>query len=279
MIYHITKNNLWEMAQGTGQYLPAEFDRDGFIHVSEWYQLQRTANTFYPGQSDLIVLEIETQGTELPVVYENLDGGTELFPHIYGPLPITAVADTFTFDKDECGRWQLPVHKERHSHPGPTLIPLGTAGKLYRSSMPYSSMFDPEDKIFAAYKKLGVEVVVVLNEISEIQRYTGKDLISYYQANGMQVIHSPIIDFTAPQPGVWNEAIKEVEDLLQSGKTLAMHCHAGIGRTGMFIACLAQDVLGLQGEDSIAWARNFIPSAVETEYQRQFVLEYQANKA
>jgi uncharacterized protein (DUF952 family)/protein-tyrosine phosphatase len=278
MIYHITKTNLWEKAQTSGQYLPAEFDRDGFIHASEWYQLKRTANLFYPGQPDLIVLEIETVGTNLPLVYENLDGGNEPFPHIYGPLPTAAVADTFTFDQDADGRWQLPVHKQRHSPPGPTLIPLGTPGKLYRSSMPFSSMFDREEKIFNSYLELGVEVVVVLNEAAEIQRFTGRDLIRFYEANGVRALHTPIADFSAPQPGVWNKALGEVELLLQSGKTLAVHCHAGIGRTGMFIACLAQDLLGLQGEESISWVRTYIPSAVETEYQRQFVLEFQANK-
>jgi len=279
MIYHITKTALWEDAQKNGQYLPAEFGRDGFIHASEWHQLQRTANLFYPGQADLIVLEIETQGTNLPLVYENLEGGLETFPHIYGPLPIAAVADTFTFDKDAIGRWQLPVHKQRHFPPGPTLIPLGTPGKLYRSSMPFSSMFDGEAAIFSDYLALGVEAVVVLNEAAEIQRYAGRDLISFYQANGMRALHTPIADFTAPQPGVWNKALREVEELLKSGKTLAMHCHAGIGRTGMFIACLAQDLLGLKGEESISWVRRYIPSAVETEYQRQFVLNYQAYKS
>ncbi|HSN94788.1 MAG TPA: DUF952 domain-containing protein, partial [Anaerolineaceae bacterium] len=144
MIYHITTTGLWDKALQSGQYLPAEFKRDGFIHASEWYQLQRTANRYYPGQEDLIVLEIETKGTNLPLVYENLEGGQEPFPHIYGPLPVTAVVDTFTFLKDAQGQWQIPPDKDHRFPPGPTLIPYGTPGKLYRSSMPYSSMFDQE---------------------------------------------------------------------------------------------------------------------------------------
>ena len=278
MIYHITKTGLWHYAVERGRYLPAGFERDGFIHASEWYQLQRTANRYYPGQEDLIVLEIETHGTDLPLVYENLEGGMEPFPHIYGPLPVVAVVDTFTFLKDAQGQWQIPANKDHRFPPGPTLIPYGTPGKLYRSSMPYSSMFDQEAKIFTEYAKLGVEVVVVLNEGNEIQRYAGRDLIKLYKDAGMFTIHAPIADFTAPKPGVWNKEFNRVKALLESGKTVAVHCHAGIGRTGIFLACLAQDLLHLGSEESIAWVRQYIPPAVDTEYQRQFVLHYQDNK-
>ncbi len=58
--------------------------------------------------------------------------------------------------------------------------------------------------------------------------------------------------------------------------TLAMHCHAGIGRTGIFLACMAQDLLGMDAEESIRWVRGYIPGAVETPYQLQFVREYRA---
>ena len=41
----------------------------------------------------LVVLVIDTDLLNAPVVVENLDGGDEGFPHIYGPLPTTAVVD------------------------------------------------------------------------------------------------------------------------------------------------------------------------------------------
>lgn len=42
----------------------------------------------------------------------------------------------------------------------------------------------------------------------------------------------------------------------------------------MFSACLAQELMGLSPQDSIEWVRQYIPGAVETEYQTQFVLDY-----
>ncbi|MEA4812359.1 MAG: DUF952 domain-containing protein [Anaerolineaceae bacterium] len=278
MIYHITTLNQWKKALESGAYLPAEYAKDGFIHASEWYQLEGVANRFYQNQADLIVLEIETRATNLPLVYENLEGGLEPFPHIYGPLPLTAVIDTFHFITHPSGRWRVPPHKDRSVKTGPTLIPFKLPGKIYRSCMPFSSMFDPNALVFAEYAKLNIQVIVILNEADELFRHSGRDLPGLYKRSGYQVIHTPMEDFSAPVAGTLNQDIQQVHRLLLDGVNAAIHCHAGIGRTGIFLACLAQDILGLDGDESIIWLRQFIPNAVENEYQRAFVLAYQQNK-
>jgi len=40
---------------------------------------------------DLLILEIDTDALQAELVHENLEGGKELFPHIYGPLNLEAV--------------------------------------------------------------------------------------------------------------------------------------------------------------------------------------------
>jgi uncharacterized protein (DUF952 family) len=40
---------------------------------------------------ELVVLEIDTDRIDADVRVENLDGGEELFPHIYGAVPVAAV--------------------------------------------------------------------------------------------------------------------------------------------------------------------------------------------
>ena len=42
-----------------------------------------------------------------PVVAENLEGGEELFPHIYGPIPITAVTEVSMLTRDEYTGWRF----------------------------------------------------------------------------------------------------------------------------------------------------------------------------
>jgi len=71
MIYHITTSAEWENAKKIGGYTPQAFERDGFIHCSDLYQVEDVANHFYRDLSGLILLCIEPALTGIPLVYEN----------------------------------------------------------------------------------------------------------------------------------------------------------------------------------------------------------------
>jgi hypothetical protein len=43
----------------------------------------------------------------------------------------------------------------------------------------------------------------------------------------------------------------------------------------MFAACLAKIIFDMDGDEAIAWVRNFIPGAVENERQAQFVRDFE----
>lgn len=45
----------------------------------------------FRGRSDLLLLAIDSNRVDATIRYENLLGGAELFPHIYGPLERSAV--------------------------------------------------------------------------------------------------------------------------------------------------------------------------------------------
>ena len=155
-----------------------------------------------------------------------------------------------------------------------TLLPYNLAGKIYRSPMPFSQMFDPDYQVFALYQQHNIRHAVMLPPEHELLRWTGFDLLKYYADNGIDPIHVPVEDFSTPPYGAFDAAILQVIQLAKQGENLVIHCHAGIGRTGMFAACLARELWGWDGARATAWIRQYIPNAVETDFQVRFVEEY-----
>jgi protein-tyrosine phosphatase len=152
-------------------------------------------------------------------------------------------------------------------------LPFLTSGSIFRSPMPFSA-FDHENKLFSAYQKHGIQVVVMLVDDIEAQRKSGRDLRLFYQSAGMLVVYLPIRDYSIPPIESIREAVHEVRQLAESGKSIVVHCHAGIGRTGTFLACLAKDTLKVDAEQAIQWVRQSVPGAVEVPVQINLVHQY-----
>lgn len=106
--YHITSARQWHNAKETGTYQPINFVRDGFIHCSYSHQLLTVAQRFYRGQDGLVVLSIDSSKIDSSPIEENLEGGKELFPHLYSVLPIDAVVDAIAFPCNADGSFTLP---------------------------------------------------------------------------------------------------------------------------------------------------------------------------
>ena len=107
-IFHITTMAEANEAAKSGEYAPRAFEREGFIHCSYAHQVCNVANRRFKGRTDLVLFEIDR--TKLPhkVIDENLEGGTELFPHIYGRLAMSAVMQTHAFPCNDAGEFQFP---------------------------------------------------------------------------------------------------------------------------------------------------------------------------
>lgn len=107
LIYHIAARQSWREALETGEYQTSSLEDEGFIHCSRREQVLATAERYYHGRSGLVLLEINADPSAVEVRYEPSAQG-ELFPHIYGPLPVQLVERVLAFEPREDGLFYWP---------------------------------------------------------------------------------------------------------------------------------------------------------------------------
>lgn len=91
IIYHICRAEEWRAAQDAGQYAGSSQDAaDGFIHFSAAAQVVESAARHRAGQSGLVLLSVDTALLGESLRWEASRRG-QLFPHLYSPLPLSAV--------------------------------------------------------------------------------------------------------------------------------------------------------------------------------------------
>jgi uncharacterized protein (DUF952 family) len=100
-ILHITTRPDWQAALEAGSYRADSLDSEGFIHCSTSEQIAATANRFYAGQSDLLLLHIDPELLAAELRWEPADG--QDFPHIYGLINLDAVVGVESFGPDGDG--------------------------------------------------------------------------------------------------------------------------------------------------------------------------------
>lgn len=111
-IYKICPEKLWREAEETGVFRGAAIDlSDGFIHFSTAAQVRETAAKHFSGQDGLILAAIDTGSLGEALKYEVSRGGA-LFPHLYGPLDLTAVRWVKPLPLDMSGAHQFPALEE-----------------------------------------------------------------------------------------------------------------------------------------------------------------------
>ncbi len=113
IIFHIAEREAWNQSRTNQSYRPGMFSDEGFIHCSTPAQVLQVANTRFRGRLDLLLLAIDTDRVNAEIRYENLEGGEQLFPHIYGELAHNAVIRVAEFEPQadgsfEIADWQLP---------------------------------------------------------------------------------------------------------------------------------------------------------------------------
>jgi len=101
-LFHLCTASAWEgVPDGyyRGSTRGVTLEEQGFIHCSLAHQVRTVADAIYADADGLVLLVIDDTRLDAPVRYE---GG---FPHIYGPLPVSAVVDVVPVGRDSSGDW------------------------------------------------------------------------------------------------------------------------------------------------------------------------------
>ena len=107
-LYHITSRDDWDRARLRGEYRADSLATEGFIHASTPRQVAGSANRFFRGRTDLLVLRIDPAKVIAEIRPERSSHSPEPFPHIYGALNLDAVVEVVPLPPDGSGGFSWP---------------------------------------------------------------------------------------------------------------------------------------------------------------------------
>jgi atypical dual specificity phosphatase len=119
-----------------------------------------------------------------------------------------------------------------------------------------------------ALRELAAQGIAVLVNLH--QRPHPPDALSRH---GLTELHLPVPDFTPPTPVQLERGLAAIEQALAGGHKVAVHCGAGLGRTGTLLACYLVKH-GSDPDEAIARIRGARPGSVETPAQEAAVRSY-----
>ncbi len=120
----------------------------------------------------------------------------------------------------------------------------------------------------------GIQVLVSLLTDSELAAIETQGLASACETAGISLLRSPIPDKHVPTLAQAQGLVRAVESHLAGGRTVAIHCLGGLGRTGTIAGCLMAG-RGIESPaifNALNSARG--PTCPETEAQRRFIEEF-----
>jgi atypical dual specificity phosphatase len=90
---------------------------------------------------------------------------------------------------------------------------------------------------------------------------------------GLFGVHEPVMDMEAPTQGQLDRILSAIRRAHERNMGVAVHCTAGLGRTGVIVACYFV-TRGMTAKNAIARVRRLRPGSVETDEQAEAVAEF-----
>lgn len=110
-IYVLSSKAEYDEAVVSGRLQRASLNTDGFIHASPASELNRVANKYYRDVDQALVLVVDKSLVSAPIEWEPATGG--LYPHIYGPLNMSAVGEVVPIALNAEGVFNIELSHDR----------------------------------------------------------------------------------------------------------------------------------------------------------------------
>ena len=108
VLLHLCGAAEWQAISAEGEHRPDSLGNVGIVHLATPEQVHLPANRLFAGRTDLVLLHIDPARLTDPVRWEpglETDPEAMVFPHLYGPLPATAVTDVTPYRPGTDGRF------------------------------------------------------------------------------------------------------------------------------------------------------------------------------
>ena len=129
------------------------------------------------------------------------------------------------------------------------------------AAMPYP---ESEDAFMLLFQ-IGIRALLNLSEVAH--PFEAPNIL------GMLTRHIPVADYTAPTLQQVQEAVAMISSCLDRHMPIAVHCMAGLGRTGTILACYLVR-MGMSANNAIITIREWRTGSIETAEQEAVVYEF-----
>ena len=135
-------------------------------------------------------------------------------------------------------------------------------GLLAGSARP--GLLDDLEKDLDQLRRLGIHLIVNLTETAQDPQV---------ESWGFAGVHFPIPDMGTSSPRAVLPVCLQIRDSIEAKRPVLLHCKAGLGRTGMMLACCLT-LLGEKAEIAIRRVRLVNPLFIQTPAQERFVAHF-----
>jgi len=161
--------------------------------------------------------------------------------------------------------------KAKPVSPLPEVIPFGPRGfkwidRSCLAATPRPGLLNAQAYDLKALAKAGINRLVSLEESETVSSDSAAEV-------GIKIRHLPVVDMQSPSYEEAMGLVKEMDNWIGLGEKVAVHCKAGLGRTGTIIAAYYV-YKGMKPKKALATVRCVDPRMVQSDSQERFIRKF-----